>query len=93
MAAHKTYIVSFRTLPNGSFKYMKGLTRGYYQLLEREPGVKGKDLRYKGVRRIAKSPEGIDGVSERSSYYIGDNYRWMKAEADRLNQFAIMGVL
>lgn len=68
------YVLTFRTLPNGSFRWMRGLSRGYWQLLA-VPEGSCPDMRGRGVRLIARSDEGIEGVTPRSGYYLGEQYR------------------
>ncbi len=83
-------IVNFRTMANGSYRYMAGKRRGYWRtLLVRD--INGPTCVHSRnvVSVLYKSPQGIDGVTERSAYCL-DGYRdhaegvAMRANAQRL---------
>lgn len=80
------YIVSFRTIPAGSYKWLKGARRGYYQLLAVEPGCKGADLRYRGVTLVRRTEDGIEGVTARSRYCLDSARAGLEYEASRLTE-------
>lgn len=51
---------------------MKGLTRGYWRVLERDTGCAHGWNARGHVREIYTGRKGILGVTQRSRYYIGD---------------------
>ena len=64
-------IVNFRTLANGSYRYMAGKRRGYWRvLLVRDVNGPTCIHAHNVVSKIYEGPAGIDGVTERSSYCI-----------------------
>jgi hypothetical protein len=65
-------VVNFRTMQNGAFKYMRrGMTRGYWRVLLVNDPKGCLKVGSKNVLEVLYSgPEGISGVTERSSYYI-----------------------
>ena len=67
-------IVNFRSLPNGAFRYMKGLRRGYYRVLivKDENGSKHYNS-HNVVKVLREFGEGLLGTTERSAYYIDDS--------------------
>lgn len=83
-----TYIVNFRTLPNGAYKWMRGgMRRGYWRVLA-VPAGKAPTLSSRGVYEVMRTTDGIDGVTPRSRYYIGGQMRACKRTAARLNRAA-----
>ena len=79
------YVVHFRTIKNGAYKWMNGKKRGYWQLLFVPEGAKTEDLRSKGVRLIDRSPQGIFGVTKNSSYYLDEFAGELKRRAEKMN--------
>lgn len=66
-------VVDFRTLANGSYKYMAGKRRGYWRVLIVKNANGHRTLCSTNVVGVHfKSRPGIDGVTPRSAYYIGD---------------------
>lgn len=76
-----TAVVDFRTLPNGAYRYMNDMRRGYWRVLE----VRDVDGPYNinshnVVAVLYQGPEGIDGVTTRSKYSLDES----KAKALRI---------
>jgi hypothetical protein len=68
-------IVNFRTMANGSYKYMAGKRRGYWRTLLVRDLTGPTCIHSRNVVSVLySSPAGIDGVTERSAYCI-DAYR------------------
>jgi hypothetical protein len=89
-----TYVVRFRTLPNGSYKNIKrGQRRGYWRLLEvKDPKGSTRVQSSNIVRVIAESPQGIYGVTRRSSYWIGGHYDHFRERATTYNMTQVADV-
>ena len=90
--ANGQYKVVFRTMANGSYKWMLGLRRGYYHLLWVPEGARTNDLRSKGVKLIESSPAGLLGVTEKSAYYIEHYRERLENRADELNAAVAVAV-
>lgn len=81
-----TAIVHFRTMRNGSFKYLKGARRGYWRTLVVKDPNGCKSVRSSNVLGVLYSgPEGLSGVTERSAYFIGRSMEAAKAAAEEFN--------
>lgn len=67
-----TAVVDFRTLANGSYKYMSGgKRRGYWRVLELRDVNGSRQVHSHNVIAVLYSgATGIDGVTERSAYCI-----------------------
>ena len=79
-------IVNFRTLANGSYKYMRGLRRGYWRLLIVRDAAGPTAVHSHNVVRIAaEGAEGILGVTEKSAYYIDGDRERLEQMAARIN--------
>jgi hypothetical protein len=86
MPKTSTVVVNFRTMPNGSYRYMRGLRRGWYRLLDVQDPRKSTAVTSRNVISVlAESREGIEGVMPRSHYYIGDVYERFAARAAAIN--------
>lgn len=65
-------IVHFRTLANGTFKYMAGLRRGYYRvIIVRDENGSTHANSHNVISIPMECSPGILGVTERSRYYLG----------------------
>ena len=70
-----TAVVHFRTLPNGSFEYMRGLRRGYWRVLVVKDPMGCLSVSSHNVVEVLWTGEsGIQGVGPRSRYYIRPSY-------------------
>lgn len=80
-------VVDFRTLPNGSYKFMKsGMRRGYWRVLELRDEHGSRNIDSHNVISVLYSgPNGIDGVTSRSVYCIDRSEREARAIAERFN--------
>lgn len=79
-------ITNFRTMANGSYRYMAGKRRGYWRVLVVRDVNGPTMVTSKNVVRVAyEGPNGIDGVTERSAYYLGSSAAHASDIADRLN--------
>lgn len=79
-------IVDFRTLANGSYKYMRGLRRGYVRVIvvrDEKGSMSCASNNVQGV--LVEFSPGIDGVTERSRYYLGGDYARAQEIADAWN--------
>lgn len=66
-------IRNFRTLPNGTYRWMRGLRRGYWRTLRVwDPAGPLTVNSHNVVSQRRESPNGILGVTPRSAYYIGE---------------------
>lgn len=82
-------IVNFRTMANGSYRYMGGRRRGYWRLmLVADPDGPTCIHSRNVLQVIAQSPEGIDGVTSKSRYYLGDYRNALLDRADEINAAA-----
>ena len=80
-------IVNFRTLPNGSFKYMRGLRRGYWRLLVVRDATGPTAVHsHNVVRVVSEGRPGILGVTEKSAYYIEGDRERFEYRAAELNK-------
>lgn len=86
-----TAVVHFRTEKNGAFKWIgKGHRRGHWRVLlvQNPNGCLAKTSR--NVLGIAYAGNiGIDGVTPRSVYYIGEQYDRAVEMADYINRLLI----
>lgn len=79
-------IVNFRTLPNGSYKWMNGKRRGYWRVLIVRDETGCLRARSKNVTQILyEGRHGIENVTRRSAYYIGDTLEYAADIANRYN--------
>lgn len=79
-------VVHFRTEPNGSFRWMRGKKRGYWRVLLVRDVRGSKNRRSKNViEEVYRGRSGIRGVTERSSYWIGDDRTRAHQLAEKLN--------
>jgi hypothetical protein len=86
-------VVHFRTIPNGSYKYMSGLTRGFWRvLLVHNPKGSLAINSSNVLASLYESPVGINGVTEKSKYYIGNYYIYARNIADRVNGLLMSGL-
>ena len=90
MSVNKTRqvaIVNFRTLPNGSYKWMKNLTRGWWRVSIVHDETGSLSNRSNNViRTIYDGPDGLHGVTPRLRYYIGDSAAEARIIADKFNK-------
>ena len=83
--------VGFRSMPNGGYKWLKpGCRRGWWRVMvyRGEPPTRD-DVRAVGFVGAIDTPSGIDGVTDKSGYYIGDNYLLCTCIADAINDGAL----
>lgn len=79
-------VTDFRTLPNGSYRYMRDLTRGYWRVLELRDVDGPRNVNSHNVISVIwEGHKGIDGTTERSKYYLGNSYAKAKMFASRFN--------
>lgn len=80
-------IVNFRTLANGSYKWIKrGQRRGYWRVLMVRDVAGSTMVTSRNVLSVAYiSREGIDGVTERSAYCLDGARQTAEALADKMN--------
>ena len=80
-------IVNFRTLPNGSYKWVKrGQRRGYWRVLIVTDPTGPTNVNARNVEAVIwQSDEGIDGMTERSAYCLDTAYAAAKTIARRWN--------
>lgn len=78
-------VVNFRTLANGSYKYMNGLRRGYWRVLVVKDETGPKRIDSPNVVRVYTTGEGIEGVTERSAYCINAQRELCAHIADAYN--------
>lgn len=87
-------IVNFRTLANGSYKYMAGKRRGYWRVLVvRDINGPLMSTSRNVISIPYESCPGIDGVTERSSYHLGASLAHCRALAVQINSQRIAGAL
>lgn len=81
------YIANFRTLANGSYKWIKpGQRRGYWRLLEViDPAGSINCRSHNVIRVVAQGRPGIDGVTDRSTYWIDCDRKRFEARASQRN--------
>lgn len=80
-------VVHFRTVPNGAYRYMKGLRRGFWRVLIVKDAKGAMHLNSPNVVGVHwEGREGIDGVTERSRYAIEDTRRHAIRIAAEFNQ-------
>lgn len=77
----QTTVVSFRAEPNGAYRWMKGLRRGYYRIQVLASLLGSDKITSKNVVSQESGREGIEGVTTRSAYYIGDQREKFEARA------------
>ena len=76
-------VVHFRTMCNGAYRYMAGKRRGYYRVLVVRERARSYNISTHNVLDVLYiGPEGIDGVTEKSAYYLGAS----RAMAERIAQ-------
>lgn len=80
-------IVNFRTLPNGSYSWIKkGQRRGYYRVLIVRDENGSKHANSTNVISISmECSAGIFGVTQRSAYYVGGDFIRCQEWADVWN--------
>lgn len=82
-----TAIVHFRTMALGSFKRLRpGQYRGWWRTLVVRDPKGSKNINSKNViEELYSGREGIEGVTEKSRYYIGHQFDEAKKIADQFN--------
>lgn len=81
-----TTVVHFRRLPDGAYRWMHGLMRGWYRLMDvRDPRASMNCTSRNVIRIRAETKPGIVGVTRRSTYYLGGIASEYHARADALN--------
>jgi len=78
-------IVNFRTEANGSFRFMRGLTRGYWRMLVVKDPEGSTSVSSNNVVSQSVTHSGLRGVTKRSAYWIGDNLAHCEDLADAYN--------
>lgn len=82
-----TAIVNFRTLAKGSYRWMRGLTRGYYRiLLVRDLNGSTHANSRNVVEIVREGRSGLLGVTERSGYWLGFSRTTLEREAAEINR-------
>ncbi len=85
-------IVHFRTLQNGSFKFLKGARRGYWRaIVVNDPAGSMNKRSANVVKVLYEGPEGLDGVTPKSGYYIGNSAEVAAAAAKAFNEAQAAG--
>ena len=70
--ARGTAVVDFRTFPNGAYRWMSGMRRGYWRVLELRDANGSRNIDSHNVISVLYAGHpGIDGVTARSKYHIG----------------------
>ena len=89
----RTAIVDFRTMVHGAYKWIKsGQNRGYWRvLIVRDPAGSHRANSHNVEGVIYKGPEGINGVTERSAYFIGQSMVHAQYIADKFNKWVFHG--
>lgn len=84
----RTAIVDFRTMAHGAYKWVKiGQTRGYWRVLVvRDPAGSRRVNSHNVEGVIYEGPEGINGVTERSAYFLGQSMVHAQDIADKFNK-------
>ena len=78
--------VSFRTMQNGAYEYIKpGQRRGYWRVLVGPVGMHARS-NARGLISESVTDSGIDGVTPRSGYYLGREHACCKQVSDTYNQ-------
>lgn len=79
-------IVNFRTMANGSYRYMRGKRRGYWRVLIVK-NINGPTTlsSHNVIGEHWVGREGIDGVSDRSNYCLNSSYDRAIQVADEFN--------
>ena len=84
---HGTAIVHFRRLTEGSRYYRPGCRRGWWRVLVVKDRRGSYAITAKNVTAVLyNGPEGLDGVTEKSQYYIGDSHEEATAIARAYNE-------
>jgi hypothetical protein len=79
-------IVNFRTKPNGAFKWMRGLVRGYWRVLIVEDEHGSTDRNSHNVYSVLwEGRDGLCGVTSASKYDIHGDLLHALELADRWN--------
>ncbi len=85
-------LVHFRTLQNGSFKFLKGARRGYWRAIVVNDPAGSKNVRSANVLKVLfQGPPGLSGVTPRSGYYIGHSAEDARAAAQAFNEAQAAG--
>ena len=80
-------VVNFRTTAHGSFKYMRGLRRGYWRLLIVHDAAGPTAVHsHNVVRVVSQGRPGILGVTEKSAYYIEGDRERLEQMAAEINE-------
>lgn len=89
----RTAIVDFRTMARGAYKWIKsGQNRGYWRVLVvRDPAGSRRVNSHNVESVIYEGPEGIDGTTERSAYFIGHSMVHAQDIADKFNKGVFHG--
>ena len=85
------FLVNFRTLANGSYKWLRpGQRRGYWRILEViDPAGSTNCRSHNVVRVVAQGHPGIDGVTDRSGYWIDPDRDRFEDRAAKMNGEAL----
>lgn len=80
-------VVNFRTMQNGSYKYIRrGQCRGYWRVLVvKNPAGPLKIGTHNVVKVLYQGHPGILGVTEKSAYYLGGDLAQCERVAEEWN--------